>query len=500
MKIKNILYITIAALLLLACSDITDINENPNAPENIDNNPELLLAGICKDMADRLVDDAWNEGNLMAQYVAKNVFTSFDQFEWGTQESLWSDLYISARESQNLYTIAETTDNNSYKGVSLIIKSWAFQLLTDLYGDIPYTEAISGKTDEIFTPVYSSQLEVYNGIVADLEQANILLASSTSSISGDLFYDGDIEGWRRFGNSLHLRVLMRLSEVSSDINVGQSIATIVGNPSQYPLIDSNDNNATMTYTTSYPNVHPKSEASGLRIGSYDEYRMSTTIEKVLEAYDDPRQMTWFDPTPNSVEAGMPEYSGMQNGMVDGDAYAYNGGPANMSKFNTENFYFSANNIEAMLLMASEPNFIIAEAAIRYPEVAAVADAKTYYENGIRANFDYWGVTMPTDYLIRTSINNEYTVPVAFDNQIETVLTQKWIALFYNDYQGFLEYKRTGFPSLIAPGPDAQSSIYPSRFLYPEEEQALNASNYTIATTSQSGDDSYSYWTKVWWEN
>ena len=96
--------------------------------------------------------------------------------------------------------------------------------------------------------------------------------------------------------------------------------------------------------------------------------------------------------------------------------------------------------------------------------------------------------MPADYLTRAG--------VAYDGNLETIITQKYIALFYTDYQGFIEFKRTGFPSTIAPGPDAFYSTYPSRFEYPSEEQALNASNYNAAVSRIGGDE---ITTKVWWE-
>ncbi len=502
MKLKNILLTILLVAVFFSCDDFEDMNQNPNAPESINYNPELLLTGVCKDMVNTMVNDGWGEGNIMAQYAAKIVFTAFDQFEWGTNGGTWRTIYTSAREAQNLLAIAEETGNDSYKAVSLILKSWMFQILTDVWGDVPYTEALKAKTGEIFTPVYDSQETIYAGIIADLETANSLLSeSSLNAVKGDIIFNGDLDSWRRFANSLRLRALLRLSNVSSSINVASKIAEIVSNPTQHPVITSNDENAVLNYTTSFPNVHPKSQQSGHRVGSFDEYRMSETIEKVLEAHNDPRQAAWFAPTESSVEAGTPDYAGMINGMVDGNAYEYKGGPSNVSKVNPEKFYFYPNSAQGLLLTAAEVQFIIAEAAVRYPSVAAVADAKTYYEEGIKLNFDYWGVDMPADFLTRTSADAGYSVPVAFDGEIETIITQKWLALFYTDYQGFCEFKRTGFPGVIKPGPDAQSDVYPSRFLYPDEEQSLNLANHDAAAKSQAGSvESYTFWTPVWWEN
>ena len=502
MKLLTKILIVFFVVTLVACDDFGDMNENPNAPEAISNNPELLLSGICKDMVNEMVNNGWGEGNPMAQYVAKIVFTAFDQFEWGTNSGCWNTVYRSAREIQNLLTIAEETQNDSYEAIGLILRAWMFHISTDVWGDIPYSEALKAKTDDIFTPVYDTQQTVYDGILDDLKKANSLLASSTSAVKGDIIFDGDIAKWRKFANSLKLRTLIRLTNVSGgSINLVSELKDVISNPSSNPVMTTNADNAVLNYTTSYPNVHPKSEASGHRIGSYDEYRMSETIEKVLEANDDPRQKLWFAPTDNSAASGTPVYSGMINGMVDGAAYEYKGGPSNISKINPEKFYYKPNGAQGLLMLASEVEFVIAEAAVRYPEIAAIADAKTHYENGIKLNFEYWGVDMPDGFLARTSVDPEFNVPVAFDGQIETIITQKWLALFWTDYQGFCEFKRTGYPSVIKPGPDAQKDVYPSRFLYPDDEQALNLENHDAAVARQAGSVSdYTFWTPVWWEN
>lgn len=499
MKFLNKSIVFIALLILLGCDDFGDMNENPNAPTSIENNPELLLTGLCKDPVNLTVVEAWDKGNLMAQYAARTVFTSFDQFEWGSPAGIWQQLYTSVSVAQSLYNIGVATENDSYQAVSLIMKSWMFQLLTDLWGEVPFTEAIKAKTDAIYAPAYDTQETIYKGILADLEKANTLLSvANPPKIKGDIIYNGDVTKWRKFANSLSLRVLMRLTNVESetDIDVAGGIQKIVSNATQYPLIETNADNAALTYTTTKPNVHPRTKEGSYVAGSFDEFRMSETVEAVLEAYDDPREKKWYNASSNSIAAGNPEWSGMINGMVDGDAYTYKGGPSNLSPFNSD-FYNIPNLLRGIIMLCSEVKFLKAEAAVRYPSLAGVVNAKEAYDQGIALNFDYWGVAMPADYLQRTSGNTDVTAPVAFDGQLETIITQKWLALFYTDFQGFMEFKRTGFPKQIKPGPDALLPAYPSRFKYVTEEQALNKANYDAAVSRQ-GPDEYS--TPVWWEN
>ncbi|MCG8306457.1 MAG: SusD/RagB family nutrient-binding outer membrane lipoprotein [Cytophagales bacterium] len=490
MKIKKLKYIvTMIAILSVAssCDEFDVETTNPNTPLSVANNPELVLTNIQKDVADRLVNDAWNDANLMAQYSARIVFTAFDQFEWGDNGGLWQTMYRNIRNAQQLYDNAVETEHMSYQAVSLILKSWMFQVLTDIYGDVPYSEAVSARQEEpIIQPKYDAQRDIYLGILADLEKANSILGSAgLPAIRGDIYNGEDLDKWRKFANSLRLRAYLRLSEVEPQM-AQTGISNIFSNKSGNPYVESNDDNITLTYLSTNPNVHPRSEASGYRVGSFNEYRMSETLENVLKSFDDPRMMRWFEPTAKSVENGNPEWAGMLNGVVDGTAYSYKGGDAFLSKFG-DIFYFEPNTVEAMLFMASESHFILAEAAQRG---WISSDAKSHYDAGILANFQYWGVDMPGDYLTRPG--------VAYDGDLETIITQKWLSLLYVDYQGFCEFKRTGYPSTIKPGPDAFYPEYPSRYLFPNNEQQSNNENRLAAVQNMGASDD-DIRTSVWWE-
>jgi hypothetical protein len=297
MKMINIKYIMTAAMLLSfvsSCDQFDVETTNPNTPTDISNNPELILTNIEKDVADRLVGNAWSDANLMAQYSARIVFTAFDQFEWGDNGGLWQLLYRNIRNAGQLYNVGINKDNPSYQAVALILQSWMFQILTDIYGDIPYSEAVSAMEEEpILTPKYDGQEDVYMGILSALEEANTLLSAGTlPSIKGDIYNDGDLERWRKFANSLRLRAYMRLSNVMPSY-AANGIQAIYADPDNNPVIESNDDNITLTYLSSNPNVHPQSEVSGYRVGSFNEYRMSETIETVLKSFDDPRMMHCF---------------------------------------------------------------------------------------------------------------------------------------------------------------------------------------------------------------
>ena len=484
---KNLIRIALIVLVvgLTSCEKFNVSNDNPDIALSIDNNPELLLTNVQRNTIRTAVGDAWSEGNLMAQYGARIVFTEFDLFNWGDQAGTWNTYYLAIRDAEVLESIAAKKDLKGYTAVSKILKAWMFQIMTDMWGDIPYTEAAKAAAeDPVYAPVYDSQESIYDNLLAELKSANDLLAASTSGIKGDILFDGDLVKWRKFANSLRLRVALRLSEVKP-ATAQSVISEIYANPSQYPVMSSNADNAAVTFLSANPNAHPVTEESVYRVGSYNEYRISETFENVLREFDDPRLEFFADPTANSVETGMPRVSGMQNGIVDGPAYIYKGGDAFLSKFNINYFFFQPNANQGRMMVYSEVALILAEAAQRG---WITASAKDLYEAGITANFDYWNVEMPADYFSRTG--------VAHDDRLETIIKQKYIALFYTDFQGFIEYRRTGFPSTIKPGPDAFYTNYPSRFEYPSQEGALNKENLNAAITRQGPDE---ITTRVWWE-
>ncbi len=483
---KNILFIALAVVMTVftSCDSFEVSNDNPDIALSINNNPELLLTNVERNAIRRSVGDAWSEGNLMAQYGARIVFTSFDLFDWGDQAGTWNQYYLRIRDAKILEQIAIENASPSYEAVSKILQSWMFHIMTDVWGDLPYTEA-SDAASGTYTPTYDAQEEVYNGLLAELKAANDLLAGNNlPNIKGDLLFNGDLTKWRKFANSLRLRVAMRLSNANPSLATAE-IAEIYGNPNLYPVMESNIDNASLVFLPANPDAHPITEESVYRSGSFNEYRIAETLVEMLERFNDPRLEFWADPTANSVAIGEPEIEGMQNGIVDGPAYEYKGGDAYLSKFNINYFYLQPNANEGRLMQYSEVKFIFAEAAQRG---WIGADAKAEYEAGVKASFDYWNVEMPTDYLTQAG--------AAYDNQLETIANQKYLALFYTDYQGFIEFKRTGFPSTIEPGPDAFYTTYPSRFEYPSKEQALNATSYNEAVSRQGADE---ITTKLWWE-
>src|SRR5690554_6517810 len=211
MKI-NIKLSTTAVLLVLvmtmACEKgFEETNTNPNSPETV--SPALLLPTVIRNSANEIAGKAWGYGNVVMQYTAKIQFTNEDRYNWGPQGNPYSTFYNFFRDINNIIVLSEESGQNNYVGIAKVIKSYMFSFMTDAYGDLPYTEATRAR-EGINYPKFDRQEVIYQGILADLEEANTLIGSSSETVEGDILFQGDLLKWRKFANSLRLRVHMRL--------------------------------------------------------------------------------------------------------------------------------------------------------------------------------------------------------------------------------------------------------------------------------------------------
>lgn len=481
MKKQNIVHVVLLTFLILAgCTeDFEDINANPNQPENV--SADLLLSTVISTLATTTVDaGGWDRGNIVAQLTAKINFTGFDRYNWGSESGLWNTYYGILPEIELILesALAEETKNTSYEGMALVMRAYVFANLTDNWGNVPYSEAIAA-TDGNFTPAYDAQEAIYAGILEDLRRAETQLALNQSIIGGDMLFGGDTTQWIKFANSLRLRYLMRTSNRN---DVGAEVQAILDSGN---FIATNDDNAVMEYpATTQIDSWPISTG---RIGGFDEHRMSETSEAVLKGFNDNRLAKWFQPTDNP-EDDPTLFVGLTNGLSEDNASTFNGGANNVSRINQAFFYDSPNSVKAAIIQTAEVHFLFAEAAQRG---LITADAETLYNEGIRLSFEYWEVEQDiAAYAAQAG--------VAYDGQLETIITQKWLASFLVGLEGWYDFRRTGFPSVIVPGPDnVNNDAVPVRFLYPDSEQTLNGENYQAAVSAFGGDDIN---TKGWWEN
>lgn len=506
MRMKSIRSITllVAALLTVTGCDnnFEDINTNPNVPIAV--TPDLLLSGVIRNTVNNQVNEAWGIGNIVVQHTAKIQFVNEDRYLWNEQNGLWNTVYNNLRNLENIIRIAEnaTPKQNNYLGVALIMKSWMYSLVTDAYGDVPYSEATKAK-EGIFQPKYDTQESIYTGILADLKRANEILGTSAESVGGDLIFNGNINRWKRLANSLRLRYLMRISD---RVNPATEMQSILSDATAFPIMTGNTDNAVLVYLTTLPNQWPLFTT---RVGSFDEFRLSKTMGDYLLSINDPRLSVFARPTETSVAAGNPVYAGIPNGLEDTKALSYNGGPQNVSRVglsfaclvcNPNGITPLPNVARGIIMTYAELQFILAEARER--NFITSGNAETFYLNGINANFDYYRSIVPAAYNINLNFPAGYfdQAEIAYTGsaaeKLRKIGTQKWVALFFNGLEAWYDWRRTGIPALSPAVDNLNDNKIPVRYIYPTIEQSLNEDNRNAAVSRQGVDDIN---TRVWWD-
>jgi hypothetical protein len=516
---RKVLYNFAATLMLImlfssGCTkDFEEINTNPNSPGISQASPSMLLTEAIEDMTDRVHEIFLGHemGSCWVQHMAKVQYPDEDRYipRISVINNSWNSFYAtSGYDVQAIYNIAEANNNDAYKAVALILKSYITSIVTDEFGDVPYSEAWQGSAaTPILSPVYDTQESVYTALLDNLKTANELLANTTATIGGDILYNNDLDLWRKFANSLRLRLLMRRSD---RIAPTADMTAIFGDPTTYPVFESNDDNAALQYLGSAPNNNPINENRKTR----DDHRVSNTIINYL--YTDAPSPDYRVVVYAELAADAGDWVGLPNGMSAPDALAYNGnGLTQTSKIGT---YFSKATAPGMLMSFAELMFIKAEAAKRtfIPGGDAVAEAA--YHDGIRASWDQynadgsfeaaletwrstfesWGMTTENiyDYAWEDFVAYGGTYDYVAGSALQLIAEQKWAAMFDQGLQAAFEWRRTGFPVLI-PAIDGQNGgKIPVRAYYPSDEAGRNPTNLAAAITRQGPDDLN---TRVWWD-
>jgi len=535
----------LSALLLLSCNkDLIEINENPNGVDPNTAHPNLLISTVMTGIATSTAEKGYasTTGNA-AQYTQRDSWSD-NNYYWGN-EGTWGAYYGLLRTNKLANERAVELGLEFHEGVTLVLRAMLFGTLTDFYGDIPYTDALGGDEAEGERPAYSSQEDVYRGVIADLEKASTLLSKTDYkdvSASQDVFYQGDVSKWQKLANSLALRYYMRLSEKLPDFAGSGVTATL-----SKPLISSIDDECVLAYIGGTENQSwPRSGQFGSPSDFYRVKACATLTDKLMEL-DDPRIGVWFDQVdipikvvPAVAMPGGPTigdelvddvryinedsmgvagvsaenyviynaatyaqdiedgkvlvdtnslYVGLPVGVSSTDPFTYNlcpnpsrgGRNPHVSRMNPTFNEKTGDQLKARLFSYAELCFLKAEAAVR----SWGSDAAGNYDAGIQASFDTWDIgDQAADYISSSD--------VAFDGSLEMVMQQKWIANMFNGNEAYLDWRRTGLPAFTT-GPFGREEVMPLRFTYPADEININTANYlegikSLEATSYSAID------------
>lgn len=404
---------------------------------------------------------------------------------------------------------------NNLKQATRIMKVFSFQRLTDLYGSIPYSQALQPRSG-IFSPKYDKQKDIYAAMLAELDEATAAFTAAAPDglAAADLFYSGNIDKWKRFGYSLMLRLAMRISNVDA-----ATANTYVAKAVAGGVFQSNDDNVYVEMSIGPNRGINQNGLSRTFIpgdGSQSSNLSRTLINflkggnATITADDDPRLMiisggiaqwpdekTWIPS--NVTPLGQ---KGMPNGYDDRMLREYEGLPPTAS-FDKYDYYSRMNpklldrDDPYMLMNYGEVEFNLAEAAERGIGGLTPGNAKAHYEAGVKASMQMYDIYDASFVVTDAQVNTYLTAHPygVFKPALEMIGEQIWINHFMNWYEAWSDYRRSGYPALVPtnyPG-NITGGVIPTRIRYPSSELLNNLENYQSGSTKPDN-----YTTKLWW--
>ncbi len=547
-KIYKILLVCIV-LGTVSCADkLEELNQNPNAVDPSSANPNLMLPTVLAATAKEYNKLGFGTVGGVVQHMQEDGwYTSYNHYTWVPEN--WGHWYGALRTNELIIQRSEALGWSFHKGVGLTMRAFLFGTISDLWGDVPYTEALKGGSSSPIThPKYDSQETIYLGIIEDLKAASALFAQKNTTgliASYDVYYGGNAEKWQKFTNTLLLRYYMRLSEKLPQV-AKQGVESVY--QSGVYILNAADDTKHQYLGTDAGNSWPTAGGFTSDDSGFRRRKGCSTLMNTLLANSDPRTQVWFQPVycqwiadsnltvavdpfirrngvltnivsltdvqyRAEIAAGNtftrrynPEtfttvldtrrYVGVPPGLQTPDGYNYNPTPGQT----VENQHvsqlapvFRNRNGELLamrLASAAESSFILAEAAQRG---WAVGSAQTHYNRGVQESLNAWGVgSSYGTYVAQPS--------VAYNNTLNRIMEQKWIAGFAAATEAWFDFRRTGLPAFKA-GPASAVPHLPLRFIYGTNEINNNTINLESALTKLTPFSSTlgnnSQWSKPW---
>ncbi|WP_341841425.1 SusD/RagB family nutrient-binding outer membrane lipoprotein [Chitinophaga caseinilytica] len=479
--------------------DFTEINTNPNetkvatahalmAPALVNTLSANMIRNrnFNNELMQVTVDISESDGKVF-RYDFRATWADYLYNAWYSELTNFKDMEKVARDPKSY--------NRSYIGISLICQAWVFSMLTDTYGDIPYFKSNLARDSAVFEPPFDTQKDIYFDIFNKLDTANVYLNNTTYGINAnsDPVFNGDITKWRRFGNSLYLRLLMRISGKAevADVAIAKFKEVAETKKSSYPIIDTTEQSAILRWTGAGPLVSP---FLGVREQDFRGPGVGEFFINNLVNWNNPL----IDPSKgnNSVNRWrIAPYQGGYSGVPSG--YQMGQAPVRRSYFYSQTtttlFNLQTDALTGQMLNAAEVQFMLAEAVVK-GWIAGSAEA--YYTRGIKYTIKQWIPAWDevTDYIDKADLH--WNDSGSEDEKMEAIHIQKYYAMFLMDMQQWFEYRRTGHP-VLPKGPGLRNNgVMPARMNYPVYVQSTNPTNYKQAVSRQ-GSDVIS--TEVWWQ-
>lgn len=473
-KYKNaLLAVATAGMLGLSSCDkgFEEMNIDPNQPTQVPAGNLLTEAQLSLNQLfwGRTANASF--AMLMVQHFSQNEYAEQSRYSFtpANFNTIWStayagglnDLRVAAGLVENDQAISEEVRENRL-AILEILEVWTFHNLTDIFGDIPYSEALT----ENPSPVYDAQSEIYPDLMRRLTAAAAMINPGAASFaSGENVYAGDMEQWRLLANSLKLRIAMRMSDVDP------------GTAAQAAQEAVNAGVITDWSTAATFNFDPQAAlANPLYIDAVinrrDDFSVSETLVNFMLENDDPRIPAFADTNVSG------NYLGMPYGLTDAEAFA------NKNRTSRPNPLVRQQQSEAIIIGPAEVYFLLAEAA----EKGFISgDPAEFYRNALEASMEQWGVSEEEaeEYIEANPYNSA--------NWRQVIGEQKWVALYMQGIQAWSEWRRLDYPELPFPAAaDPSVNVIPRRAFYPADEEGVNRTNLQAVGVND-------LVTPMWWD-
>ncbi len=479
----------LALALTLGACDLTELNDNPNEP--LDPTLPFLLTNAQSDFANVKHDDFYSGrfGLLYAQYWSQTQYIEESRYQYpilrsGSVDAEWYDLYLLLNDLQEVIRINRATPelasaygpNANQEAMVTIMQAYVWQYLTDIWGPAPFDQALQGR--EMLQVPYAPQETIYMSLIDSLNTAiGSIEVGSPTLTTGDLVFGGDMELWQAFGNSLKMRIAIRMADVAPG-----PAETAFMSAYNATTLDEVGATALIPFLTEPAYWNPIFSNANSR----DDWAVSTTLLGLMNELEDPRRAAYAQ-----VSEVTGEYVGFPYGLESGPANQIWAGN-NFSRPGERVAYRP--DAPGILMLPDEVLFMKAEAAARG---WTGDDPAMLYEQAITASMNYWGVT-------DQAAIDAYIAQVPFDagDWRQSIGVQKWLAFYMQGIQGWSTFRRLGFEGVLVappdnPGEQLFGSWYPVRLPYPGSEASLNGENYEAAVGILGGEDTQG--TRLWWD-
>lgn len=513
-------------VLFNACTkDFEEINTNPisYSEENFDPNFILSTAQLAYAGSNDFAYDTWRANLIYAGTMMQGLSTVVSY--WAGDKYLLTPGYTSAyweraydEQVKRVVDLVEfTRDKPEYNNIHQVARIWralVFQRITDLYGDVPYSEAGLGFHQNILYPKYDAQQAIYADMLNELEEAVNAFDPTADQLTGDMVYRGNIAQWQKFGHTLMLRMAMRLTKVDETM-AREYVAKALGN-----TMADNADNAIVNHDESGGRVTQNRNSQVFLDGGQEHYyvKWSDTFIDLLQATNDPRlRVAVTNLYPATATGGVPS-SNNQNPAFITTADAQKGMPngrdlsgvaardisthptfTQMSDYSSPHPIMISRVAPTFLLTFSESELLLAEANVRWGLGDAAA---THYRTALQSsieNLARWGAALA----VPPATANAYldAQPLVAGQELEQIATQYWLhnCTVFNFYEVWNNWRRTGFPDLTPVNyiNNATQGRIPRRFPYPIAEEATNPEAFRAASGAVPGGDLLTG--RVWWD-